>query len=454
MELYACGHNEAGNLNLPAVCVRWHILGHNPCEHNNRCKTPEDPPYCPRMATKLTRVLSTEKVRLIHSNLNSTFLDEAGRLRIFGNEPEYLIKSRLVNQAREIVQIFEPEMNKTAFLMEDGSLWVQNFQPGGRYELCGDFEQQSPNQSRKISHLAFQYSGHSSYVIAKSRPQTVVTVDIGLLNLLSWYHDDSDQNEWDTSNLPSPVVQIATNSRYMIALAEDHNIYSWDIAKPLRPAERLPTTLAKSGRESSEGDNVFIEEEGPDMSAFLDDLPSTAPSETLSTNTPRYEKIPLPPTTKISANYHVMAAIANDRLYLWRDPNEKQYDKHYPSISSVGDPNSPTLQRILGDNGEPLLIKDVSVGKSHIIALASDGSMFSIGRGWHGELGIGNRQFDLEVKEKEGHNYDQEYAVEYAETWQKIDTEGLLAQDMEWVSVMAGDQTTFALARHVQEVRL
>ena len=205
MELYACGHNEAGNLNLPAVCVRWHILGRNPCEHNNRCQTPENPPYCPRMVTRLTRVLSTEEVRLIRSSLNSTFLDEAGILRIFGNEPEYLIESRLVNQAREILQIFEPEMNKIAFLMEDGSLWVQNLQPESRYELCGDFEQQSPNQSRKISHLAFQYSGHSSYVIAKSRPQTVVTVDIGLLNILSWCHSDSDQNAVSYTHLTLPT---------------------------------------------------------------------------------------------------------------------------------------------------------------------------------------------------------------------------------------------------------
>ena len=450
MELYACGHNEAGNLNLPAVCVRWHILGRNPCEHNNRCQTPENPPYCPRMVTRLTRVLSTEEVRLIRSSLNSTFLDEAGILRIFGNEPEYLIESRLVNQAREILQIFEPEMNKIAFLMEDGSLWVQNLQPESRYELCGDFEQQSPNQSRKISHLAFQYSGHSSYVIAKSRPQTVVTVDIGLLNILSWCHSDSDQNEWGTFDLPSPGVQNATNSRYMIALAEDHNVYSWERAKPLRAVERQPATPAKEERKSSEADNVPIEEDGPDMSAFLDDLPSTALPDTLSTNTPQYEKLPLPPTTKISANYHIMAAIANERLYLWRDPKEKQYDKHHPTICNVGDPSSLTLQPILGDNGEPLPIKDVSVGKLHIIALASNGSMFSIGRGWHGELGIGSRQFNLEVKEKEGHNYDQEDAVEFAETWQKMDTEGLLGQDMEWVSVMAGDQTTFALARHIQ----
>lgn len=450
MELYACGHNEAGNLNLPAVCVRWHILGNNPCEHNNHCKTPEDPPYCPRMVTTLTRVLSAENLRLIRSSLNATFLDVGGRLHIFGSEPEYLKGSRLVDNASEIEQIFEPEINNVAFLMEDGSFWAQNIQPGSRHQPCGDFEKQSANRNREISHLAFHYSGQSSYAIAKSRPQTVVTLESGLKNLLSWYLDKSDQNGWDTFDLPSPVVQIATNSRYMIALTKNHNVYTWERAKPLRATERIPVTPAKEERESSKADDISTEEDGPDMSALLDDLPSTAPSGTISPDFPRYEKLPLPPTTKISASYHIMAAIANDRLYLWRDPNEKQYDKHHPTIPSVGDPSSPTLQQILDDNGKPLPIKDVSVGKSHIIALASNGSVFSIGRGWHGELGIGNRQFELQVEEKEGHNYDQEDAVEFAETWQKMDTEGLLRPDMEWVSVMAGDQTTFALARHIQ----
>ena len=452
MELFACGHNEAGNLNLPSVCVRWHILGNNPCEHNNHCKTPVDPPYCPRMVTKLTRVLSAERIRLIHSSLNSTFLNAGGRLRIIGNEPEYFIGSNLVDKASEIVQIFEPEMTKSAFLMQDGSLYAQKVEPGSQHQPCGDLEQQRSNQSCEILHLAFQYSGESSYAIAKSGPQTVVTLEAGLQALSSWYRNNDEQKEWDTFDLPSAVIQIATNSRYMIALTEDHNVYTWERSKPLGAAEvqRLPASPAKAERKNSEVEEPSIEEDGPDMSSFLDDLPAAALSGTLSLSVSRYEKVPLPPVTKISASYHIVAAIANDRLYLWRDPNEKQYDKHHPTISSVGDPSSPTLQQILGINGEPLPIKDVSVGKSHIIALASNESMFSIGRGWHGELGIGHRQFELRVEEKESHNYDQEDAVEFAETWQEMDTEGLLGQDMEWVNVMAGDQTTFALARHIR----
>ena len=360
--------------------------------------------------------------------------------------------SRLVDNASDIVQIVEPEMKKIAFLIKDGSFWAQNFQPGNRHQLCGDFEQHRPIQSREISHLAFQQYGGSSYVVTKSRPQTVVILEAGLPSLFSWYGDKNDPNRRDTFDLPSPVIQIATNSRYMIALTEDHKVYAWERANPVPAAEtqRLPATPTEEQRTSSEAEDLSTEEDGPDMSAFLDDLPNSAPSETTSPKIPRYEQVPLPPTTKISSSYHTMAAIANDRLYLWRDPNEKQWDKYHPTISFVGDPSSPTLQQILDENGELLPIKDVSVGKAHIIALASNGSMFSIGRGWLGELGIGNRMFDLEVQKKEGHDYRvQEDAVEFAETWQKMDTEGLLREDMEWVSVMAWNQTTFAIAQHI-----
>lgn len=87
------------------------------------------------------------------------------------------------------------------------------------------------------------------------------------------------------------------------------------------------------------------------------------------------------------------------------------------------------------------------MGKSHILALTADGSLWSIGRGWHGELGIGEKMFELRAKEPEGANYDQEDAVEFADGWQRMETEGLLGEGMEWCEVVAGEETSFAVAR-------
>ena len=237
----------------------------------------------------------------------------------------------------------------------------------------------------------------------------------------------------DWFDLPSPVKQVASDSKNLTALTENHELFTWKVAS-LKPGKDTEKTTTNSGQQQqpvpSEAGATADDEEGePDVSALLDDLSISTSPEDAPSEAPRYEKVPLPPATKISACNSITAAIADERLYLWRDPAQKQYDKHCPTISSLGEPNCPTLQNILDNNGNPLPIKDVSVGKSHIIALAADGSLFSIGRGWHGELGVGNRLFALRAEEQAGSNYDLEDAVEFAETWQRMDTEGLLCEN-------------------------
>ena len=183
------------------------------------------------------------------------------------------------------------------------------------------------------------------------------------------------------------------------------------------------------------------------MSDLLDSLQIPAPEEEPLPKSPSFTKVPLPPATKISAGGFVTAAIADGDLYLWRESPEGDFDARYPIIASLGDLDSPALQQILDSDGKSLKIKDVAVGRDHIVALAVDGSLFSVGRGWYGELGIGDRVFELEVEEKEGHHYDEEDAFGFTETWVRMNTDDLLAHDMEWASVMTGFQSTFALAQ-------
>ena len=95
---------------------------------------------------------------------------------------------------------------------------------------------------------------------------------------------------------------------------------------------------------------------------------------------------------------------------------------------------------------------DVSVGKAHIVALAADGSLWAVGRGWAGELGVGGGMFELRATGgRVGVVYDQEEAVEFAERWVRMDTKGLLGVGMEWGSVVAGEEVTFVVAREVGE---
>ena len=452
MELYACGLNEAGNLNLPAVCHRWHILGKNPCEHNNHCKTPQDPFTCPRMVTKLTRCLSAERIRLLYPGVNYALLDVEGRLRIFGHELRSLVKSKLMDVASESDDNCHSDASdivdyahagEIALLMKNGGLWKSTV--ARRLHESNQVLRHVPNKGRGL--LCLSCNGTLTVVVQKSNPQRIMIFQ-DLRALEDWICDGDDKLILETFDLPSPVTQLVANVYYFTALTEDQEAFTWknDQYTPKRKTktpEKKPEPTSSQAAEVSEE-----EEEGPDMSAILDDLPTTSSEKEPSPKAPSYMKIPLPKVSKISAGGFITAAIADERLYLWRVSLGGDRNKDTPIVSSLGDLGSPAVQEILPDiNGNTLRIKDLSIGKAHIIVLTADGSLFSVGRGWHGELGIGDRLFELEVDEKDGHHYDFEDAFGFAETWRKMDTEGLLGESMEWVSVIAGDQTTFALAR-------
>lgn len=310
MEFYACGLNEHEELDLPTVCVRYHILGNNPCEHNNHCQTPEDPAYCPRMVTRMTRVLSAEKIRLIHSNTNCTILDQEGKLQIFGNRYGtygLALSSKLRDRASEIVYIRSSDVSRyPLLLLDDGSFWT-------RFNSTdADFIESDLGPGQKILHLA---SGVSTMcVITKARPCTVVMLDPDL-RPRPIIDDKTRKDEEgyesfrefrDSFDLPSPVKQLAVNFRYFTALTEKGEVYTWSsIHGPISLKEADSATAAveqqvSASSEPSQSPPQDEGDDGPDMSALLDDLPITSPSGSPTLSNPRYSRVPLPSTTKIS----------------------------------------------------------------------------------------------------------------------------------------------------------
>ena len=461
MELYACGKNESGNLGLPAVCVRYHILGTNPCPHNNHCRSPEDPTYCPRMVTSLTRVLNARDIRIIFSDSNSTILANHESLYTFGKHGGnglFGSNTQLSGKASQVSQVCclgDPRYS--IVLTHDGMLWLGTNVSG--HEDDFDFKAQISEPGKEILHLAHNSSMVSS--ITWSNPQAVVTLKPNPLVLVNWFKGQATiangetlgekDGFYESFDLPAPITQLAANVNSFTALTNTHEVYTWSSEPPTRKGvDYIKSSQATSVPASkSSQDEEEQEEEGPDMSDLLDDLPATGatpPIEEPTSPTPRFTKLPLPPTTKISAAVFITAAIADSRLYLWYEPSQAGSQDYRPTISSLGLPEAPKLQDISDQDGKPLPILDVSVGKSHILALAADGSLFSVGRGWHGELGIGKRQFELRVEEPEGATYDQEDAVEFADSWQRMETDGLLTEGFEWVGVVAGDETSFALS--------
>lgn len=66
---------------------------------------------------------------------------------------------------------------------------------------------------------------------------------------------------------------------------------------------------------------------------------------------------------------------------------------------------------------------DVAVGENHVLALQADGWVFTAGDAFHGQLGIGERQFDLEEEEPKAFELDWDIP-QFCDEWQEISVGG------------------------------
>lgn len=106
----------------------------------------------------------------------------------------------------------------------------------------------------------------------------------------------------------------------------------------------------------------------------------------------------------------------------------------------------------MNENGEPLDIVDAAAGRTHVVALASDGSLWSAGDGLLGQLGIGIRQFGLCTPGRVIDMLANETEEEFAEDWQRMDVEGVLSAGKEWCAVFCEGDHTLVLAGDASHV--
>lgn len=171
----------------------------------------------------------------------------------------------------------------------------------------------------------------------------------------------------------------------------------------------------------------------------LYDSSSNPPSPPRKLTIPSIRRMVLPPSTHLTAARFLTGSLSHAGVHLWRDPTAD--DPSAPQLSNIGTPAAPILQHV----GDVIRIIDVSISAHHVVAVAESGEVFSKGRGWHGELGIGEKVFDIRSEEGDG----EDGGREFAEGWVRMDT-GDVREGMRVRRVYTGEGTTFLVAEKIE----
>jgi len=199
-----------------------------------------------------------------------------------------------------------------------------------------------------------------------------------------------------------------------------------EVYPPIKPEpQSTPPLKTKplSSEEDTSDTSLYSEPHNP---------PSPPPDPT-----PIVRRLLLPPSTRLLAARFITGSLSPAGLHLWRDPTAD--DPHLPHLNDVGTPAAPVLQYV----GDSLRLVDASISAHHIVAVAEGGEVFSKGRGWHGELGIGEKVFDLRLGKGDGGK-----GKEFAEGWLRMDVRDV-RPGMRVKRVYTGEATTFLVAEKI-----
>ncbi|KAI9739237.1 MAG: hypothetical protein M1834_007450 [Cirrosporium novae-zelandiae] len=433
MELYGCGRNDDGYLGEPRSCTRHEVHWTHECEHNNYG---EDMPYCPLWATKLKNVLTATKSMRILKNSESDpiFLEVDGHLQGLGRGTRKDISCvELAQKPEDIMQtILLSGKSEMAFCFADGSL--QTLDKHADNTLFTTYHK--PYKGREILHIAARsvktynpmlVSGAIA-IVPHANPRTILSFE-AWEPFLSWLRNDPGAAEpVYSAELPSPIIQM-TNE--FIAVTADGQVFNWGKKTPDQPPPPPE-------------DNEDFEDEEFSATIFggsVSNYPSRSPERRDYNPT----KVPLPAISKVASGICYNSAISNSgRLYLWGHRS-----KSWPEVKDVNPPDAPAYEpaNIIDNTGKPLKIVDAATGWRHVVALAEDGSLWSVGDGLMGELGIGIRQFGLCTKDGVIDMLENETDEEFAEEWQRMDVDGLLLDDRwKWCKVFCDSDCTFVMA--------
>ncbi|PYI27823.1 hypothetical protein BP00DRAFT_497770 [Aspergillus indologenus CBS 114.80] len=421
MQLYGCGENSDGALGEPRACRRRDVAFHH-------CAYPEldleYTPHCPLWVLEPKKVLEGKNIRPIRCDTGSIFFEVDGDLRHFGwgslSESQHaeVIKSGTEN----LVQVIRLA-DGFAFLLRDGNLLVAR--KSGSHRIDG----------KGIKHIAARrvdewnpnlVSGAVAVVFADDS-KTVVSWD-------SWQHVCSFLEDpvgspplSYTATFASPVVTLTPE---FAALTEAGELFQWGDELPDQPF-------------SPPDDDE--ESEQAEFQAHILNQPVTRwPARPPRRLDYKPRRLPLPPIKELSTGGAYTTAVTHDGdLFVMGAKSG-----HWPDIVDANPRKGlefrpATIPPDKAANTQGLRIQHAAAGGRHVIAFATDGSLWSAGDGLYGQLGIGVRQFGLctpdGVVDMEANETEEEFAVK----WERMESKALKGK--ECVAIFAMEHQTFIL---------
>ncbi|PWY76102.1 RCC1/BLIP-II protein [Aspergillus sclerotioniger CBS 115572] len=411
MELFGCGDNSAGDLGEPACCVRRYVNEPHRCQHNNDGK---DSPYCPLWVLKPRQVFrAVRKIRVIYCENDADFFDIDGELKHRGDDPLKHHSLAEATQSWNINALVSAARlaDGFIFLTEDGTLstvrdtvGVQSFSRIPIQHIA----------TRRVDYHNPNLISGAVAIVLKQDPQTVLSFD-------SWkpfcsFLESSEPNQAPTytATFSSPIVKLT--SRFA-ALTESGEVFMWGDDLPEQP----PTP---SDYDEDEWMDALFEHDFRHKP--IEKWPSWEPK--LLDYEPRRQ--PLPPIRTLSTGgVNDVAVSRSGQLFVWGYRTNK-----WPEIEDANDRDSAEFKEAFIPTADTALkIKSAAAGRNHIIVLAVNGSLWSVGEGLQGQLGIGLRQFGLctegNVIDMLANETDEEFAV----SWERMDTEALVGRKCEEV---------------------
>lgn len=421
MDLYVCGNSP---LIQPAPCRRYFSDRPNECNHvsSGQVDTSGPDKACPLMATAPVLVLSGLKQITIRTTgaENTLHIEDDSGTRIIHcrDSHDRSIEEATLTKLREHVRdedqqelwidpkfkMYEDEDDLAddlfgsdyprgptvglGLLSRSGAIYSINQDPFGLQEVTND-ENRTP-----FSHAIFRQECNNGQldpwlsVVLPQRPCELYWSET-TERLLRWRQ--GEQMVMRSSHFPSPIAHLLASrgrAEYCVATFEDGKVFFWP---------RDQNFASKANLEN---------EQSPNQAAigYLD----------------------IPPTEKVALGLSLGAAVTRDgELYVFSLRLSTERDAHTPHIADLDDGTpqhrmpKPLEPRLASINTEGVRFVDVAAGDEHLVALTADGRVFTVGNGFQGALGIGQRQFQLDNNDTRSFEWSHE-ATQFAEDWQEV----------------------------------